>query len=200
MSSLPSIPCSIGLKRMCILYSQSIIDGLVDDIGLGHNSTEASRAEVFGNPALQDEVAYLDKQLLWAENELAKLDWIEAKWIKEQQQRRSNGVLDLHGRSFVSPLAEARADQPYKETCGRCGLAGHQTANSRHCRYYQPRAGHEDEGQDDGHTGKRQRAPDNKDDPAVGVASQRARVAENSETAGMNKGPTDMMVEGDGAS
>jgi hypothetical protein len=72
---------------MCILYSQSIIDGLVDEIGLGRYSTKESRAKVFANPALQDEVAYLDKQLLWAEDELAKLDRIEAKWNKKQQQR-----------------------------------------------------------------------------------------------------------------
>ena len=87
MSSLPAIPMSIGHKRLMILRAQSIMAGLVERLGLGRYSTEESRAEVFANPALKDEVAQLGKLLLWAEDELAKLDRIEAKWNKEQQQR-----------------------------------------------------------------------------------------------------------------
>jgi hypothetical protein len=173
---------------MCILRSQSIVAGLVDRIGLGLNSTAESRAAVFENPALKDEVARLEKLLLWAENEQAKLDQIEAKWNKEQQQRRSNGVPDIFGSSFASPLAEARADQPFKVQCGRCGLTGHQSARHRHCLYYRDRAGQEDEGRGEEQADKRKQVQNENDEPPVSDASKRARFAGNSGDSAI--GPT----------
>ena len=151
MSSLPAIPMSIGHKRLMILRAQSIMAGLVERIGLGRDSTDASRAAVFANPALTDEVAQLGELLLWAEEEQANLDRIEAKWDAEQQQRRSKGILDLHGSSFSSPLEEARADKPFKDTCGSCGEVGHQSAKSRHCLNFRVRDGSEGKGQGEGH-------------------------------------------------
>ena len=122
---MTSVLTTTSHTRMGIRYVQSKMAAVADMIGLGCDSDAASRRQVFlsTDELIVSQVQWLDHMLDWTANALAKMNQVEFNRDARQRKMRENGEMDLHGSSFDSPLARARADQPYDDVCGACGLA-----------------------------------------------------------------------------
>ena len=122
---MTSVLTTTSHTRMGIRYVQSQMAAVARSIGLGSDSDAASRRQVFlsTDAHIVSQVQWLDRAMDWATNALAKMDQVESDRDARQQKMRQAGVMDLHGSSFDSPLARARADKPYDDVCGACGLA-----------------------------------------------------------------------------
>jgi hypothetical protein len=132
------IATSITSKRLGIRDVQSKMVAIVERLGLGSASTSASRDSVMADasPEVRETIDRVEKQLLWAEEELEKLDVLEKSWNTTQRRLRSEGRVDLFASNFTSPFEEAQSDTPFEGVCPRCCGDDHRSARHRYCMYY----------------------------------------------------------------